>query len=86
MLNHRRATKECSIASIIIWLKTRHAVCRIMSKVCIPCSLETVYNTFEKIEDMAKTAPYLLGNFRKFILNIVSELRSKYLQKIFYLS
>ena len=31
-LNHCRATKESSIASTMIGLKTRHAVCRIMSK------------------------------------------------------
>ena len=31
-LNHRRATKEVSIAFNHDWVKTRHAVCRIMSQ------------------------------------------------------
>ena len=34
---------------------------------------------------ITETSPYWLGNFRKFILNIVFELNSKYLQKMFYL-
>ena len=35
---------------------------------------------------ITEISQYLLGNFRKFILNIVFELSSKYLQKVIYLS
>ena len=57
--------KSAAWLATMIGLKTRHAVRRIMSKVY---SLETVYNTFEKIREV-----WISNDFLKFIYQISIE-------------
>ena len=53
----------------MIWLKTSHAVCRIMSKL-YPSFFETVNNAFEKVRELS-----VPNDFLKCIYQISKEFR-----------